>query len=193
MPKPHVDNRLLYRFKSLEIPEYVPEMAIQRKLEENPYFDLVLLTAPEMRDLRNQFYRSLKRRGYEGSRQKLTRTFDYIMLQIAKDIDLGDLQSQGVGHVVGPGKRSRGPSEDSEQEWFFVVDWPTGDKIRDRFGYDEADFHITVAFTGSGVDEFRKNEDTIIDREDATPKRGMTTLFVGDDDKRGFTDEFEYQ
>lgn len=177
MPKPHVDNRLLFRFSSLEIPDYVPEMAVQRKLEGNSYFDLILFTSPEMRDLRNQFYLSLKRRGYEGSRRKLNRAFDHIMLQVAKDIDTSDIQAQGVGHVVGPGRKSRGPSEDTEQEWFFVVDWPTGDKIREDFGYDEADFHITVAYTGSGVDEYRKNDDTIIDREDTVPERGLTDLF----------------
>jgi len=190
MPKPHVDNRLVYRFESLEVPEYVPEMAIQRKLEHNPYFDLVLFTAPEMRDLRNQFFRSLQRRGYNGSREVLGRTFDYIMLQIARKIDLGNMQSKGIGHVVGPGTRSSGLSGSSEQEWFFVVDWPKGDDIRERFGYDKADFHITVAFTGSGVDDFRKNDDTIIDKEDTVPSRGMTTLFVGDDDKRGFVNKY---
>jgi len=190
MPKPHVDNRLLYRFKSLEIPDYVPEMAVQRKIENNPYFDLVLLTGPEMTELRNQFVRSLERRGYKDSRSKLKRAFDYIMFQIAQDIDLSDMQSEGIGHVVGESRRSRGPSEDVEQEWFFVINWPTGDNIREDFGYDEADFHITVAFTGSGVDEYRKNTDTLIDREDTVPDRGLTTLFVDDDDRRGFVDQY---
>lgn len=177
MPKPHVDNRLVYRFDSLEIPDFVPEMAVQRKLEENPYFDLVLITPPEMRDLRNQFYWSLKRRGYEGSREALNRVFDHIILKIGEQIETSDIQAEGVGHVVGPGRRSRGPSENSEQEWFFVVDWPTGDQVREDMGYDEADFHVTIAFTGSGVDEYRKNDDTMIDREDTQPKRGITDLF----------------
>lgn len=187
---PNVGNRLTFTFSSMSIPEEVPEDAVKHKLSKDRVFELELFAQSEMRDLRNRFRRELSRRGVDASREEVGKVFEKVMKNIANQID-HDFKSKGVGHVVGE-DRHFGDGRDS-QEWFYVVDWPTGREVREQLGFSDRDFHITLGLTGNGVDEISKDKKTILDKEEkeelSQNEGGMTTLFVDDDDRRGFTEE----
>lgn len=159
---PNVGDRLTYTFHSITIPEEVPTEAVTHKLNRDRVFELELFSQPEMRTLRNRFRTELRRRGADASEEKIDELFEEVMKRVAQDIDM-DFEKQGVGHIVGE-DRHFGDGRDS-QEWFFVVNWPTGNKIRERLGFSKADFHVTLGLTGNGVNEIRKDETTLLDDE----------------------------
>mgnify|MGYP006934448665 FL=1 len=176
---PNVGSRLTFTFSSMDIPEEVPKEAVKRKLDKDRVFELELFSQPEMRSLRTKFRQNLSRRGVSASNKEFDRIFDQVMKKVAGKIEK-DFEKVGVGHVIGE-DRHYGDGRDS-QEWFYVVKWPTGRKIRERFGFEDADFHVTLAMTGNGVDNIRKDETTLLDdkgldyRED-----GLTKLFVNEE------------
>lgn len=173
---PQVGSRFCYSFRSVgDVPDFVPDRAIEHKLEKDRNFEVELFTQSEMREMKNDFRRKLKRRGVDISRRDSEEYFTEIMKRAAHDIDL-DFEKKGVGHIVGQ-DRHFGDGRDSE-EWFFVLDWPTGAELRKRLGYSPADFHIVIGLTGNGVTEsFARDDSTIIDREEADTSSKLSDLF----------------
>jgi hypothetical protein len=133
-----------------------------------------------MRKLRNDFRLKLRSRGATASERKIDETFDSLMKRVASKIDK-DYSVEGLGHVVGEDARARGVDKRDSQEWFYIVDWPTGRKIREQLGFGKADFHVTVGYTGNGVNEYAKDDSTILDSDEIERKStGMTSLFSKD-------------
>jgi len=184
---PNVGDRLTFTVHSISVPEEVPKEAVQHKLNRDNVFEIELLSQPEMRELRNQFRNELSRRGVGASRRQIDNVFEQVMKNVAQQIDK-DFETRGVGHVLGE-DRHFDDGRDSE-EWFYVLRWPGGQKMRERLGFSEADFHMTLGMTGNGVHEYAKDKSTILDKEELSKREGgMTKLFVDDDDHRGFTDD----
>lgn len=181
---PNVGNRLTYTFHSISIPEEVPTEAVTHKLDKDRVFELELFSQPEMRELRNRFRLGLQRRGVGASGKKIDEIFNKVMGGVAQKVDF-DINKQGVGHIVGEDRRF-GDGRDS-QEWFYVVNWPSGNRLRERLGFSEADFHVTLGMTGNGVHDYAKDESTLID-DYKHGQQSLKKLFVDDDDRRGFTE-----
>jgi len=177
MTVPNVGDRLTYTVHSVNIPEEVPQEAVTHKLNKDRVFEIELLSQAEMRDLRNRFRLSLRRRGVVGaSKSEISRVFDEVMKSVAGQIET-EFEKVGVGHVIGE-DRHFGDGRDSE-EWFYVLRWPEGNKIRNRLGFEEKNFHMTLGMTGNGVDEYAKDKSTLLDDEDLSKlEGGMTKLFV---------------
>lgn len=184
---PNVGDRLTFTFHSITIPEEVPSEAVTHKLNRDRVFELELFSRAEMRDLRNRFRLGLRRRGANADDEKIDELFEDVIKKVAQDIEL-DIHKKGVGHVIGEDQHFD-DGRDS-QEWFYVVNWPTGQKIRERLGFDEADFHITLGLTGNGVNEYAKDESTLLDNY-REGQQSLKKLFVDDDDRRGFTHDDE--
>lgn len=180
---PNVGSRFTFTFSSMKLPEEVPKEAVKHKLEKNRAFEIELLSQPEMRDLRNRFRRQLSRRGVSAENETFNQIFDQVMKKIGGKIDK-DFNKRGVGHVFGEDRRF-GDGRNS-QEWFYVVDWPAGSRIREQLGFGDTDFHITLGMTGNGVDEISKDRSTVLDKREkeklSKNEDGLTTLFVDDDD-----------
>jgi hypothetical protein len=178
---PHVGNRFTYKVYSLSVPKEVPKDAIREKLKRTKVPEVELFSQAEMNKLRNQFRRNLSRRGAKLSDKQSRTIFKQIMEKVAKDIDT-DFQKRGLGHVIGEDRHFK-DGRDS-QEWFYVLNWPSGRKIRERFGFDDADFHLTLGMTGNGVDNIRKDDTTLLDDDKLDYREeGLKTLFVGGNDK----------
>jgi hypothetical protein len=178
---PNVGNRLTYTFQSMSVPTKVPEQAVKHKLNRDRAFELELFSQSEMRKLRNDFYFQLRRRGVNVRKKKIDEAFQRLMKSVAGKIDTSDIQKKGVGHVIGE-DRHFGDGRDS-QEWFYVVDWPSGNEVREHFEFEKADFHITLGLTGNGVNEFRKDETTLLDdQEMKNQNSNLSNLFKQDDD-----------
>jgi hypothetical protein len=174
---PNVGDRLTYTIHSVTVPEKVPQEAVTHKLNKDRVFEIELLSQAEMRDLRNRFRLSVRRRGVVGaSKSEISGVFDEVMKSVAGQIET-EFEKVGVGHVIGE-DRHFGDGRDSE-EWFYVLRWPEGNKIRGRLGFEEKDFHMTLGMTGNGVDEYAKDKSTLLDDEDLSKlEGGMTKLFV---------------
>ena len=179
MTVPSVGDRLTYTVHSVTVPEEVPQEAVTHKLNKDRVFEVELLSQAEMRDLRNRFRLSVRRRGVVGaSKSEISGIFDEVMKSVAGQIET-EFEKVGVGHVIGE-DRHFGDGRDSE-EWFYVLRWPEGNKVRKRLGFEEKDFHITLGMTGNGVDEYAKDKSTLLDDEDLSKlEGGMAKLFVGE-------------
>ena len=180
MTVPSVGDRLTFTVHSVNIPEEVPQEAVTHKLNRDRVFEIELLTQAEMRDLRNRFRRKLQSRGAGASQPEINEVFGEVMKSVASQIDTG-FEKVGVGHVIGE-DRHFGDGRDSE-EWFYVLRWPEGNKIRERLGFEEKDFHMTLGMTGNGVDEYAKDKSTLLDDKDLSKlEGGMAKLFVGENE-----------
>jgi len=58
----------------------------------------------------------------------------------------------GVGSVT----------ENSNQAWYCVVDWPDANTLRQSLGLPPSDFHITLGYRYSDIHGVRKDESTLL-------------------------------
>lgn len=171
---PNVEDRLTFKVYSMSVPKQVPKDAIREKLKRTKVPEVELFSRAEMRKLQNRFRENLSRRGAKLSNKRTHVIFRQVMEKVAQQIDT-DFRKRGLGHVIGEDRINERDSE----EWFFVLDWPSGRQVRERFGFDDADFHLTLGMTGNGVDNIYKDDTTLLDDAGLEYRNeGLTTLFV---------------